>query len=83
VSGAQRVTDAMFFAAARALADQTSDIDLQQGRIFPPVTRMRDVAWAVAVAVAAVTYEQGLATASCPADLHAAVGRYMYSPSYA
>jgi hypothetical protein len=44
---------------------------------------MRDVAWAVAVAVAAVTYEQGLATASCPADLHAAVGRYMYSPSYA
>ena len=82
VSGAQRVTDAMFFAAARALADQTSDIDLQQGRIFPPVTRMRDVALTVAVAVAAVTYEQGLATASCPADLHAAVRRYMYSPSY-
>jgi malate dehydrogenase (oxaloacetate-decarboxylating)(NADP+) len=83
VSGAQRVTDAMFFAAARALADQTSDIDLRQGRVFPPVTRMRDVALAVAIAVAAVAYEQGLAAAPCPPDLHTVVRRHMYSANYA
>jgi malate dehydrogenase (oxaloacetate-decarboxylating)(NADP+) len=82
VSGARRVTDAMFFAAARALADQTSDIDLQHGRVFPPPMRMRDVALAVAVAVAAVAHDQGLATRPRPPDLRAAVRRDMYWPSY-
>ena len=82
ISGAQRVTDAMFLAAARALADQTSNADLQSGRVFPPATRMRDVAAAVAVAVAMVAYEQQLATGPRPPDLDAAVRRFMYSPSY-
>jgi malate dehydrogenase (oxaloacetate-decarboxylating)(NADP+) len=82
VSGARRVTDAMFFAAARALADQTSESDLQGGRVFPRVTRMREVALAVAVAAAAVAYEQDLATLRCPSDISAAVRRYMYSPQY-
>jgi malate dehydrogenase (oxaloacetate-decarboxylating)(NADP+) len=76
------VTDAMFLVAARALADQTSDADLQSGRVFPPATRMRDVAAAVAVAVAMVAYEQQLATSPRPPDLGAAVRRFMYSPSY-
>ena len=82
VSGARRVTDAMFFAAAHALADQTSDLDLQQGRVFPPAARMREVASAVAVAVAAVAYEQGLATSQRPSNLPAAVRGSMYSPGY-
>jgi malate dehydrogenase (oxaloacetate-decarboxylating)(NADP+) len=80
VSGARRATDAMFLAAADALADQTSDADLQQGRIFPPAARLREVALAVAVAVAAVAYEQDFATGRRP--ITAAVRRYMYSPRY-
>ena len=36
LSGARRVDDALFFAAARALADEVTDTDLEQGRIFPP-----------------------------------------------
>jgi malate dehydrogenase (oxaloacetate-decarboxylating)(NADP+) len=82
VSGARQVTDAMFFAAAHALAEQTSDADLEQGRVFPPVTRMREVALAVAVAVAAEAYEQGLATGRRPSDISVAVRRYRYSPHY-
>ena len=54
VSGASRVTDAMFLAAAQALADQVTEEDLQVGRIFPPQVRMREVAIAVAAAVAQV-----------------------------
>jgi malate dehydrogenase (oxaloacetate-decarboxylating)(NADP+) len=72
----------MFFAAAHALAEQTSDADLEQGRVFPPVRRMREVALAVAVAVAAVAYEQGLATGRRPSDISVAVRRYRYSPHY-
>lgn len=82
VSGAKRVTNGMFFAAALALADQTSQKDLEQGRILPPASRMRDVALAVAVAVAGVAYEQGLSTIPCPADLRSAMVRFMYSPHY-
>ena len=82
VSGARRVTDNMFFAAARALADQTSDADLQQGRIFPPAPRMRDVALAVSVAVASVACDDGLTDTSRPFDLRTAVRRFMYWPDY-
>jgi malate dehydrogenase (oxaloacetate-decarboxylating)(NADP+) len=83
IAGARRVTDAMFFAAAHALADQTSDADLQQGRIFPPAARMREVALAVAVAVATVAHEHDLATSPRPSDLHSTVRCAMYSPNYA
>ena len=82
LSGARRVTDEMFFAAARALADQVSHTDLDQGRIFPAATRMREVALAVSVAVAAVAYDQGLATTARPADLASAAARARYSPQY-
>ena len=83
VSGARRVTDGMFFAAADALAGQTSDADLQQGRVFPRGARMRDVARAVSVAVAGVAYEQRLASRPHPTDLDEAVRSFMYSPQYA
>jgi malate dehydrogenase (oxaloacetate-decarboxylating)(NADP+) len=82
LSGAHRVTDDMFFAAAAALADQVSEADLEQGRVFPAARRMRDVAAAVAAAVANLAYEQGNATGVRPADLAAEAARFMYVPQY-
>jgi malate dehydrogenase (oxaloacetate-decarboxylating)(NADP+) len=81
-SGATRVTDAMFFAAARALADQVSASDLQQGRIFPGQERLREVATAVAVRVAELAYAEGLASAPRPADLDTAIRALMFEPDY-
>jgi malate dehydrogenase (oxaloacetate-decarboxylating)(NADP+) len=83
LSGARQVTDDMFLAAARALADQVSAVDLEQGRVFPPAARMREVALAVSVAVAAVAHDQGHATRPRPADLAAEAARFMYVPEYA
>jgi malate dehydrogenase (oxaloacetate-decarboxylating)(NADP+) len=82
LSGAREVTDDMFLAAARALANQVSDVDLQAGRVFPVATRMREVALAVAVAVADVAHEQGHATKPPPADPTADAARFMYVPRY-
>jgi len=83
VSGTTRVTDAMFFAAAEALAGMVSDADLQVDRVFPLQTKMRDVALAVANAVAGVAFDAGLATKPKPTDLRAAIASAMYRPAYA
>jgi len=82
LSGAKRVTDEMFFAAAQALAGEVTAADLEQGRIFPVAGCMRDVAAAVAAAVAAVAYRQGCATRPQPEDLLTAAARAMYVPRY-
>lgn len=83
VARARRVNDDMFLAAAHALAAQVSDDDLRLGRLYPAPTRMREVAAAVAVAVARVAHEQGLAGVFRPADLQREVAAAMYEPCYA
>jgi malate dehydrogenase (oxaloacetate-decarboxylating)(NADP+) len=77
-----RVTDQMFMAAARALADQVTADDLAQGSLYPPLPKVREVSAHIAAAVAAVAYEQGHATAPRPADLLAFVKSHMYDPHY-
>ncbi len=80
--GARRVIDEMFFAAARALADQVSEADLAQGLIYPPIGSIRQVSAAIAVAVAKVAYQRGLAAEPEPDDLPAYIEAQMYVPRY-
>jgi malate dehydrogenase (oxaloacetate-decarboxylating)(NADP+) len=82
LSASNRVTDEMFFAAAQALAAQVSAADLEQGSIFPAAARLREVAAAVATAVAGVAYEQGHAANPQLADIPAEAVRAMYVPRY-
>ncbi len=81
-SGAARVTDEMFFAAAGALGGQVTEDDLAAGRIFPPAARLRETAEAVAIAVAEVAHAQKLATQPRPADLAAHIRARMIRPAY-
>jgi malate dehydrogenase (oxaloacetate-decarboxylating)(NADP+) len=82
VSGTRHVTDEMFAAAARALAEQVTAEDMAAGRIYPMLTRIREVSLAIATAVAGVAYGAGLATQPEPADLTARIHDYMYDPTY-
>ncbi len=82
-SGARRITDEMFLAAARALAARVSDEDLAQGSLYPPLGRIRDVSAHIAAAVAEVALARGLATKPLPADLVAHMRSLMYEPRYA
>jgi malate dehydrogenase (oxaloacetate-decarboxylating)(NADP+) len=82
VSGARLVTDEMFMAAAKTLAAEVSENDLANGRIYPPLSKIREVSAKIATAVAAVAYQQGLATVPKPEDLPAMVLAQMYEPDY-
>jgi malate dehydrogenase (oxaloacetate-decarboxylating)(NADP+) len=82
VSGAKLVTDEMFFAAAQALAEQVSESDLEQGRIYPPLTEIREVSATISTAVAKVAYQRGLTTQPEPVDVLAAIEAQMYVPDY-
>jgi malate dehydrogenase (oxaloacetate-decarboxylating)(NADP+) len=82
VSAAAHVTDEMFQAAARTLAEQVTQADLAEGRIYPTLSRIRDVSAAIAAAVADVAYRQGLAAAPEPQDLGTFIRAFMYEPVY-
>jgi malate dehydrogenase (oxaloacetate-decarboxylating)(NADP+) len=82
VCEATHVTDEMFFEAAKALAGQVSDSDLRLGRVYPSITRIREVSAHIAVAVCEVAYQRGLARVPRPADLLGDIKAAMFDPSY-
>jgi len=81
-SKARQVNDAMFLAAAEALAATVSEADLAQGSLYPPLVAVREVSARIGTAVAGIAYTQGLADAPEPKDLLAYVRSRMYDPRY-
>ena len=81
-SEAKRVTPRMFAEAAKALAAQTSDDDLDLGRVYPPLTRIREVSARIGAAVAEVAFADGLAGVARPDDLLEFVQSAMWTPRY-
>jgi len=79
---ASRITDSMFMAAARALAESVEQADLEQGSLYPSLLRVRDVSLRIAVAVARVAFAEELAGIPEPADLDAVMRDQMYDPAY-
>jgi malate dehydrogenase (oxaloacetate-decarboxylating)(NADP+) len=79
---ASRVTDEMFFVAAEALAAQVTENDLSLGRMYPSLTRIREVSLEIAAAVAEVAFEAGLAGTERPADLKGHIRAMMFEPEY-
>jgi malate dehydrogenase (oxaloacetate-decarboxylating)(NADP+) len=82
VADASRVTNEMFAAAARTLANMVSEDDLAMGRIFPSLSRIREVSKAIAIEVANIAYNRGLARAVKPESMDEAVAAAMYEPVY-
>jgi malate dehydrogenase (oxaloacetate-decarboxylating)(NADP+) len=82
VSGARVVTDEMFLAAAHSLANQVSESDLERGRIYPSLQRIREVSALIARDVAKLAYDKGLTDKVEPEDILAEIREYMYQPVY-
>ena len=79
---AKTIDDAMFLAAADALAYQVSQKNLDAGTLYPPLSDIRDVSLHIAVAVAETAYKSGIAQAERPDDLMAYIKDMMYVPNY-
>jgi malate dehydrogenase (oxaloacetate-decarboxylating)(NADP+) len=56
--------------------------DLEQGSLFPPLSNTREVSAQIAVAVAEVAFERGLASKSRPEDMLSLVRAHVYDPHY-
>ncbi len=81
-TGTRRVTDEMFLAAARALASQVTQADLDQGSLYPALDRIRDVSAHIAAAVADVAFRRRLTSRRRPRNLLSYVRAKMYDPRY-
>jgi malate dehydrogenase (oxaloacetate-decarboxylating)(NADP+) len=81
-SQSRRVTNAMLLAAARALAAEVTAADLAEGRIYPPLARIREVSVKIALAVSNIAYSQELTVAPRPVDLEAHIRAHVFVPSY-
>jgi len=77
---ATRITDGMFAAAARAVADLVTEND-EGSPILPLVDDMREVSRTVAIAVAEKAIEEGMARTT-PDDIARAVSEKMWQPEY-
>lgn len=80
---AQRITDAMVLEAAYALAEHIEEKHLDEGRIYPPVSELREVAVHVAVRVMIQAEREGVGTLPSTGDLAAWVRARMFEPRYA
>ena len=80
--GANRISDGMFMAAAKALAGASPARDNPKHNLLPPVAALRDVAATVALAVALQAHKEGLAK-DVPIDtIEQRIQAKMWTPTY-
>jgi malate dehydrogenase (oxaloacetate-decarboxylating)(NADP+) len=82
VSQSKTVTDDMFLAAAHSLANLVTEHDLERGRVYPPLSHIREVSAQIAYDVARIVYDRGYTDKDEPDDLMAEIREYMYQPVY-
>jgi len=76
-TGARRVTDTMFLAAAKALAEMSSE-----ERLLPVLSRMREVSYVIAVAVAVQARAEGLTADYSDAEIEHLIRAKIWQPEY-
>jgi malate dehydrogenase (oxaloacetate-decarboxylating) len=82
-SGARRVTEGMFMAAAKSLAAQSPALENPAASLFPDLAIIRQVSLHIALAVGAAAQADGEAPASSADDLAKKTRDSMWVPDYA
>lgn len=79
---AKYVTNQMLLSAAKILAAQVTPLDLDHGSVYPPLGKIREISEKIAMAVASLAYENGLACVPKPIDMKAFIQSTMWEPLY-
>lgn len=79
---ATRVSDAMFMAAAKALAGMSPTISDKNGSLLPPLRDSRKIALVVALAVAQQAVADGTARVGPGENLETLIKEYVWEPVY-
>ena len=79
---ASRISDRMFMAAAKALAELSPARGNPEANLLPRVTQLREVAIAVAVAVGKQAHAEGLTSGVSADGIEEAVRAKMWTPRY-
>ncbi len=79
---ARRVTDGMFLAAAKCLAELSPARRGESGRLLPPVSRLRSVSSAIAKAAAIQAMKEGVADPRDEALLESQIRANVWEPVY-
>ncbi|MDJ0954545.1 MAG: NAD-dependent malic enzyme [Acidimicrobiia bacterium] len=82
VTGARKVTDAMFAAAANALAGMVSEEDLAEGVLYPPLADLREISRVLARAVAIEACESGVAKSMTCEEIDDALDHEIWNLDY-
>lgn len=82
LSGARMITDQMLVAAAGAVHAMVGDTDIEQGRLLPPLDRLRATSVSVASAVMLQAAVEGLTRRDFPSEVAAYVANWQYEPRY-
>lgn len=82
VGKVKRVTDGMFLAAAKALADAVTEADLAEVAVYPHLARIRECSHAVACAVVRRAVEEGHANRNILENLEDHIAKAMWFPEY-
>jgi malate dehydrogenase (oxaloacetate-decarboxylating) len=81
-SGARRVTDEMFIAAARVLSELAPAWADPAAPLYPPLEQVREVSRRVALAVGLEAQRAGLAEQTTPGELAQRIAARMWTPHY-
>lgn len=79
---AKRVTEQMFIVAAKAVAEQVNQSELDNGLIYPPQSQILEASLHTAAKIAEYIFANDLARVKKPADVQAHIRDMAYKPVY-
>merc|ERR1712227_648466 len=82
-AGIHHISDAVFLSAAEGLADLVGEEDIAVGRLYPHLTKVREISIKIAVKVASEAYREGLAsTYPEPENIEEFIRAQLYDYNY-
>ncbi len=78
----KKVTDAMFYVAAKTLANMVTEEELALGTVYPDLRKIRKISATIATAVCRMAFNEGLARIEEPKDIKTFVKENMFQPIY-